>query len=456
VPERLPVDWDPEDRERGAAGGRAIAVRNLCVSVPALFVAFAVWMVWSGVVVRLGDVGFALTTDQLFWLAALPGLSGATLRIFYAFAVPIFGGRRFTAWSTASLLAPAVGVGVVVQDPATPFPALVAVALLCGLGGANFASSMSHVSFLVPRARKGLALGLNGGLGNLGVSGTQALLPLAVGAGFLGALAGPPQQTAAGPVWLQNAALIWVPAIVVCAAAAWLGMNDLASARASLREQLGVLRERHTWMLCGLYLGTFGSFIGFSAALPLLARTQFPGVDPMAWAFLGPLVGSLVRPAGGWLSDRMGGARITVAAFAVMILALGAVLLSLPRAGAAGSFAGFVAAFLVLFAASGVGNGSTFRMIPAVFAALHGRRAGAAPAERAEASRRAARDGAAVVGFSSAVAAYGAFLVPRALGASLGATGGPAAAFVAMALVYAACLAAAWVVYARRGVEDAA
>ncbi|MFT3914523.1 MAG: NarK family nitrate/nitrite MFS transporter [Anaeromyxobacteraceae bacterium] len=446
--------WDPEDRTAWEAGGSAIAQRNLWLSIPALLLAFAVWMVWSVVVVRLPEVGFPFTTDQLFWLAALPGLSGATLRIFYSFAVPVFGGRRWTAISTASLLVPAVGIGWAVQDPSTSYATMLVLALLCGLGGGNFASSMANISFFFPKDRKGIALGLNAGLGNLGVSTMQFVVPLVVTTSVFGALGGQPQVTAkGGAVWLQNAGFIWVPFVVASVVAAWFGMNDLASARASFREQAVVFRRGHNWIMCWLYTGTFGSFIGFSAGLPLLAKALFPGVNPVKYAFLGPLVGALARPVGGWLADRLGGARVTLWNFGAMAAFAAGVLAFLPRGGAPGSFPGFLAMFLLLFATSGIGNGSTFRMIPVMFATFHERRAGADATALGLARRDAAKESAAVIGFSSAIAAYGAFFVPRAFGASMSATGSPAAAIVGFIVVYLSCIAVTWWVYARRGAE---
>ena len=310
----LITSWNPEDRAFWQAEGKAVATRNLWLSIPALFLSFAVWMVWSVVIVRLPEVGFRYTTDQLFWLAALPGLSGATLRIFYAFVVPIFGGRLWTALSTASLLVPALGIGFAVQDPSTSYGTMLLLALLCGLGGGNFASSMSNISFFFPKAQKGTALGLNAGLGNLGVSAMQFVIPLVVTVGAFGALGGAPQPLVdgrGGHLWLQNAGFVWVPFILTSAVAAWFGMNDLATAKASFRDQAVVFRRKHNWLMCWLYLGTFGSFIGYSAGLPLLVKSQFPGVDPVRYAFLGPLVGALARPVGGWLADRLGGARVS-------------------------------------------------------------------------------------------------------------------------------------------------
>jgi NNP family nitrate/nitrite transporter-like MFS transporter len=448
--------WNPEDAGFWTSTGSAVATRNLWISIPALFLAFAVWMVWSVVVVQLPAVGFPYTTDQLFWLAALPGLSGATLRIFYSFLVPIFGGRRFTVVSTASLLVPALGIGRAVQDPTTSYGTLLVLALLCGLGGANFASSMANISFFFPKARKGTALGLNAGLGNLGVSGMQFLVPLVVTAGVFGAAGGGPQVVAktGQAVWLQNAGFVWVPFVIAATIAAWVGMNDLATAKASFREQAVVFRRKHTWLMCWLYTGTFGSFIGYSAGLPLLVKTQFPGVDPIRYAFLGPLVGALLRPVGGWLADRLGGARVTFWNFVVMAAAALGVLVFLPEGGRGGSFGGFLAMFLVLFATSGIGNGSTFRMIPVIFSTHHERLAGGGGhAARELAKKDAAKEAAAVLGFASAIAAYGAFFIPRAFGISMKATGSPAGALLGFVVVYVSCLAVTLWFYARRKAE---
>jgi NNP family nitrate/nitrite transporter-like MFS transporter len=451
------VRWDPEDRALWDAEGKRIATRNLWISIPALLLSFAVWMVWSVVVVRLPEVGFPFTTDQLFWLAALPGLSGATLRIFYSFMVPIFGGRRWTTLSTASLLLPAVGMGFAVQDPGTSYGTMLILALLCGFGGGNFASSMANISFFFPRAQKGTALGLNAGLGNLGVSTMQFVVPLVITAGVFGALGGPPQQLlrpGGGAIWLQNAGFVWVPFVAASAIAAFLGMNDIASARASFREQSVIFRRKHNWIMCWLYIGTFGSFIGYSAGLPLLIKSQFPGVDAVRYAFLGPLVGALIRPVGGWLSDKLGGARVTFWNFIAMAAFAAGVLAFLPKGGQGGSFAGFLAMFLLLFFTSGVGNGSTFRMIPVMFGTFHERLAqGRGPEAQEQARKDSAREAAAVIGFSSAVAAYGAFFIPRAFGISMRSTGNPAGAFFFFIAVYVSCIALTWWFYSRRNAE---
>jgi len=444
--------WDIEDKTFWVAEGRLVAQRNLWISIPALLLSFAVWMVWSVVVVRLPEIGFTFTTDQLFWLAALPGLSGATLRIFYSFMVPVFGGRNWTVISTTSLLIPAIGIGFAVQDPATSYGTMLGLALLCGLGGGNFASSMANISFFFPKDQKGTALGLNAGLGNLGVSVMQFVVPLVITAGVLGTLGGPPQPLAkGGALWLQNATLVWVPFIVVCVLAAWFGMNDIASAKASFRDQSTIFRRKHNWIMCWLYTGTFGSFIGFSAGLPLLIKAQFPGVDPVKYAFLGPLVGALARPMGGWFSDKLGGARVTLWNFAAMAAFAGGVLFFLPGGDSPGNFPGFLAMFLLLFLTSGVGNGSTFRMIPVMFLTFHERLArDLGPIALVQAKKDAAKESAAVIGFSSAVAAYGAFFIPRAFGISIKSTGSPSAAFVGFIAVYGVCIAITWWFYARK------
>jgi NNP family nitrate/nitrite transporter-like MFS transporter len=447
--------WNPEDEGFWAARGQHIAARNLWLSIPALALAFAVWMVWSAVVVHLPAVGFRYSTNQLFWLAALPALSGATLRIVYSFAVPVFGGRRWTAWATAILLLPALGIGFAVQNPATPYEAMLGLALLCGLGGGHFASAMANLSFFYPKARKGYALGLCAGLGHLGVPLAQVVVPLVVAAGVFGALGGAPQATADGtPLWLQNAGFVWVPFIAASALAAWFGMDDLAEARAGFAEQAVIFRRRHNWLMCWLYVGTFGSFIGYAAGFPLLAHSQFPDADVLLVAWIGPLLGALARPLGGWLADRVGGARVTLWSFVAMALGVLAVLLCLPRGGNGGSFAGsyvgFLAAFVVLFVASGIGNGSAFRMIPLIFLAERQRAAEPTPSAQAQAVRDGNREGAAALGFASAVGAYGGFFIPKSYGTSIALTGGPEAALAAFVVFYLSCLAITWWYYARQ------
>jgi NNP family nitrate/nitrite transporter-like MFS transporter len=451
----LIAEWNPEDRGFWQKSGSSVAQRNLWISIPALTLAFAVWMVWSVVVVNLPQVGFRFSTNQLFWLASLPALCGATLRIFYSFAVPIFGGRRWTAISTASLLLPAGGIGLAVQNPGTPYEIFVLLALLCGFGGGNFASSMSNISFFFPKEKKGTALGLNAGLGNLGVSLVQFVVPVVINMSLFGDLGGQPQAvTKAGGamvLWLQNAGYVWVPFVAASALAAWFGMNDLAEAKASFADQAVIFKRQHNWWMCWLYLGTFGSFIGYSAGFPLLIKSQFPGVNALQYAWLGPLVGALVRPLGGWLSDKVGGARVTFWNFIAMAVGVIAVLQFLPSHGQGGSFAGFLASFLFLFATSGIGNGSTFRMIPVIFLTERTREVvGKSPQAKEQAVKDANKEAAAVLGFSSAVGAYGGFFIPKSYGTSISMTGGPDAALYCFIFFYVTCIAITWFFYSRK------
>jgi MFS transporter, NNP family, nitrate/nitrite transporter len=454
---RVLVDWRPEDAGFWSSRGEAIARRNLWISIPALLLAFAVWMVWSAVVVQLPRVGFPYSADQLFWLAALPGLSGATLRIFYSFMVPIFGGRRWTALSTAALLVPALGIGFAVQDPETPYALFLLLALLCGLGGGNFASSMANISFFFPQAEKGRALGLNAGLGNLGVSVVQLMVPLVITVGMFGALGGAPQQLSdGGRLWLQNAGFVWVPFIVAAALAAWFGMNDIASARASFVEQSIIFQRKHNWVMCLLYTGTFGSFIGYSAGFPLLMQQQYPEANPLHFAFLGPLVGSLARSASGGLADRLGGGRVTFWVFIALALGVILLLFFLSLGNTSAGFWGFLATFLLLFAATGVGNASTFQMIPVIFRIdrerAYAEREGS-PVGPEIIHREAGREAAAVIGFTSAIAAYGAFFIPKSFGSSIALSGGPEAALYGFLLFYILCMVVTWMEYSGRNAE---
>jgi NNP family nitrate/nitrite transporter-like MFS transporter len=446
----LIAEWRPDDPVFWNEKGKAVAARNLWLSVPALFLSFAVWMVWSVVVAKLPSIGFDYTTDQLFWLAALPGLSGATLRVFYSFMVPVFGGRLWTTLTTWSLLAPALGIGFAVQNAETPYWIMLGLALLCGLGGGNFASSMSNIGFFFPRAEKGNALALNAGLGNLGVSAMQFLVPIAITMAVFGSFGGAGQATPAGDtLFVQNAGFIWVPFIVASAFVAWFGMNDLSTAKASFAEQSVIFTRTHNWIMCWLYTGTFGSFIGFSAAFPLLTSTQFPDVNVLQIAFLGPLVGALSRSLTGWVADRFGGARVTLAVFVLMMLGTIGVIYFLVNKTAPGAFWGFFACFMLLFFASGVGNASTFQMIPAIMRKEIARLSSAAPGP--EQLKQAEKESAAITGFTSAIAAYGAFFIPKSFGFSIAETGSATAALIGFLAFYVSCLAITWFVYARPG-----
>jgi NNP family nitrate/nitrite transporter-like MFS transporter len=451
----LLTQWEPENTQFWESTGEQVAIRNLWISIPALMLAFCVWSLWSVIVVNLDKAGFHFTKNELFWLTALPALSGATLRIFYSFLVPVFGGRRFTAVSTASLLIPAFGVGFALRDPSTSYSTLLVLALLCGLGGANFSSSMANISFFFPKARKGFATGMNAGIGNLGVSVVQFVTPIVISTAALSGLFGGGQTYVANGaehnIWLQNAGFVWVPLIAVAAFAAWFGMNDIADAKASFAEQAVIFGRLHNWLMCFLYVGTFGSFIGFSAGLALLTKSEFPAINPTAYAFLGPLAGALARPLGGWVSDRLGGARVTLWTFVAMIAAVFGVIAFLPHGGSAGNFGGFLAMFIVLFALTGIGNGSTFRMIPVIFLTQHQRAAKGQGADAEQkAVQQAGRESAAVLGFSAAIGAYGGFFIPSSFGVSLNLAGSPVIALYCFVAFYVVCAAITWVWYARR------
>lgn len=426
-PGRWIDQWEPEDPVFWHDGGRRIAQRNLGVSVFAEFLGFAVWALWSIVVPQLGAAGFALSLDQQFWLIALPSLVGATLRLPYTFAVPLFGGRNWTIVSALLLLIPTVSIAIIVQRPETAFPVLLVIAALAGVGGGNFASSMANISFFYPEREKGKALGLNAAGGNLGTAAVQLAVPLVI--------------TIGAGVSLERAGLIFIPFILIAAVLAWRLMDNLTPARADFRSFAIAVRNRHTWIISFLYIGTFGSFIGYSGVFPTLLKNQFPQIT-LSVAFLGALVGSLARPLGGIVADRVGGARVTISAFVVMALgAAGAI-----GALRIGSFGLFLASFLILFVATGIGNGATYRMIPAVFAA-------GADATTLATARKAA---AGCIGIAGAIGAFGGFAIPRGFAASTQLTGTLQPALALFIVVYLIMAVTCWSVYARRGSAIAA
>jgi len=436
--------WNPEDETFWQTTGRAVARRNLVWSIFAEHLGFSVWLLWSVVAVSLPAAGFQFSVDQLFWLVAVPNLVGAVMRIPYTTAVARFGGRNWTAVSAALLLVPIGLMVFCVTDPGTPYWMFLLAAATAGLGGGNFASSMANISFFYPERYKGTALGLNAAGGNLGVAVVQLLVPLVIGIGLVGAAQTP-------GVYLQNAPLLWLVPVIAAVGCAWLFMDNLTAAKATIAEQLTALRNKHTWVMSFLYIGTFGSFIGYSAAFPLLIKSQFPGVPAAYLAFLGPLVGSVARPFGGWLSDRIGGARITMWNFALMALGVVGVLTALNLK----SFPFFLLSFLALFVTSGIGNGSTYRMIPAIFRAQALRVSGlsedSAEGETKEkALLTGRREAAAVIGLAAAIGAFGGFLIPRGFGMSIAATGSISVALYVFLAGYGLMLAVTWWFYLRR------
>lgn len=467
--------WNPEDAAVWEGGGSRRAWRNLAISIPSLLLAFSVWMFWSVLAVRMKEAGFPFSDAQLFTLISIAGLVGSTLRIPSSFLVSVAGGRNTIAVTTALLILPALGAGIALQDRNTSFHTFVILATLSGIGGGNFASSMANVPPFWPKRLAGTALGLNGGLGNLGVSVMQFATPLVMGGALFGSLAGAPHLTAAGKsIWIQNGAMLWAPIAALLALAAWFFMDNLpgqdsestplavlrilglhllgflaaglgvlallilqpglggqglilivtilvalgllkllrGTVKQRLDAQLAILRNGHTWSLSFLYLGTFGSFIGLSGALPLLLKVVFgklPGglpnphaPNPLTYAWLGAFVGSVARPLGGWLADRWGGARLAQVSLVLMMIGTLGVAHFLHMAQSAAApetqFVPFLACFLVVFVATGLGNGAVFQMAPAtVGPALAGP----------------------TVGWMSAMAAYGSFLIPAVFKSSV-------------------------------------
>src|SRR5689334_4923172 len=440
-------DWNPEDTAFWESKGKFIARRNLIWSIVAEHIGFSVWAIWSIVAAKLPAAGFHYSTDELFQLVALPGLIGCLMRFPYTFAVTTFGGRNWTIFSAAVLLVPTLCLAYFVSHPETPYWLMLLAAATAGLGGGNFASSMTNISFFYPDRMKGWALGLNAAGGNIGVSSVQLLTPILMGVGLINLY----QATPIGGVYLQNAGLMWVLPIVIAVFGAVFYMNNLTTAKASISNQLAIVKRKHTWIMSYVYIGTFGSFIGYSAAFPLLIKTQFPQVT-IAIAFLGPLVGSLVRPIGGLLADKFGGAILTFWNFIAMAAATIGVLYFVGIK----DFTGFLVMFLILFATTGIGNGSTYRMIPSIFREqnLHKAR-GKGEAARAEALKTASIESGAAVGFIGAIGAVGGFLIPLGFGKSIAMSGGPQLALMIYLAFYAICLATTWWFYLRKGPQSA-
>jgi len=534
-----PNYWDPDDDAFWSREGRRIANRNLWISIPNLLLAFAVWIYWGMVAKYIQQLHFASSGELfnftfmnggepyseagyralLFTLPAVAGLAGATLRIPNSFMIAICGGRNVKFMTSALLILPAVSAGIALQDAATSFWLFIVLAALSGVGGGAFASSMSNISFFFPKAKQGLALGLNAGLGNLGVSVMQFLIPWVITFSLFGALSGDPYEyVAAGAtsrMWIQNAGLVWVPVLLLFSILAFFGMNNLPfhkvgstpvavgkylwltflgfvgaavgivllvlpwgpfpvllktfvvvvvavvvtlaamryltprETRESLDEQFGIFKMKHNWIMTYLYVMTFGSFIGYANAFPKLIDDVFgvvrvgemsgqaTGLSSAAYIWIGAGVGALIRPLGGWLSDKLGGARVTHWDTIVMIAStIGAgyvVSLALESTDPTQYFFPFLGLFIVLFATTGIGNGSTFRMIGVIF-----KKDNRGP----------------VLGWTSAIAAYGAYLIPKIFATQIRA-GTPQNALYGFAAYYATCLALNWWFYARKNAEIA-
>ncbi|MCB1060160.1 MAG: NarK/NasA family nitrate transporter [Calditrichaeota bacterium] len=507
------TNWNVEDNVFWESEGKRIANRNLWISIPCLLCGFAVWMYWSIVTTKMQELGFVFDPDpaknkaMLYTMISIAGLTGATLRIPNSFFVALSGGRNVIVATTALLILPAIGLGLALREPGTSYSTFVVLSALSGIGGGAFASSMSNISIFFPKRVQGTALGLNAGLGNLGVSVMQVLLPFTMTFGMFGAFGGGAYSmpTTGASVWIQNSGFVWVPILLVLTILAWFLMNNMAThnvgsapaaigkmlylttlgfasaavglyllislkvnmwivlpitilltlalirylspekIRTNLKKQYAIFGEKHNWVMTWLYVMTFGSFIGYSAAFPKLIQDVFGYLpdgsinsnapNPFAYAWLGPLVGSLIRPVGGWLSDKFGGARVTHWDTIVMIAAALGVAYNVKAANDAPNpevyFFPFLILFLLLFVTTGIGNGSTFRMIPMIFEPHQ-----AGP----------------VLGWTSAVAAYGAFIIPKVFGAQIQA-GHPEYALYGFAVYYGSCLLVNWWFYARRNAE---
>jgi nitrate/nitrite transporter NarK len=484
-------DWRPEDEAFWENGGQTIAKRNLIWSIFAEHLGFSVWLLWSVSAAMLAKVGFDFTAQQLFFLVAVPNLVGSLIRVPYTFAVPKFGGRNWTVISALLLLIPTLLFAIVVQNPSTPYWVFVLIAATAGFGGGNFASSMANINFFYPAKAKGAALGLNAAGGNIGVALIQFFLPIIVGgAGAFGLI-----KASESGIFLQRAGYLYAALAIVAAVAAYFMMNNLTQAKSKPREQLAVLKYKHTWVMSFLYIGTFGSFIGYSAAMPLLIKINFfrqpiPEIPPLGinfayYAFLGALVGSVARPVGGWLADKYGGAKVTFWTFVAMIVGTLGVLYTLtllkpvpppPPADKLAAikadpssfsypqavvdavnynsdiFPFFLAAFLFVFAATGIGNGSTYRMIPLIQQDRAKKETAEGTPERASALLKATKESSAVIGIAGAIGAIGGFLIPITFGSPWVTDPVEAVktAFVIFTVFYGICLATTWWFYTRK------
>lgn len=434
--------WNPEDEQFWKETGSKFAWRTLTITTITLVLSFATWFLLSALVVRLPNIGFKYTQMQLFWLAAMPGLAGGTLRILHTFLIPLFGTRRVITIATFLKLFPAIGIGLAVMNPQTPFWLFLALAFSAGLGGGDFSSHMPSTSLFFPKRLQGTALGIQAGIGNFGVSLVQFLTPWIIGFAVFGTLAGAPQVFTKGSatkaIWLQNAGFVYVPLLIIMGILAWVFLRSVP-VRASFREQLDIFKNKHTWFCTITYVMTFGSFSGFSAAFPLMIKSLYGGFanapDPLKFAFLGPLVGSLMRVAIGPVSDKTGGAILTTLS-GLMMLASGLVMIfsGVLAPTSMDQFSLFVGLMLLIFLASGMGNASTFRQYPVIFS-------------------KSPRQGAGVIGWTAAIAAYGPFVWSTLIGLAITNTGSPISFFWGIAVYYLIATFINWYYYQRKGCE---
>ena len=430
----LGYDWQPNSPEFWESTAKPIAWRTLWITTYCLLLSFATWFMVSAIAVKLPGIGFKFDPEQLFWLAAMPGLAAGTLRIIHTFLIPVFGTRKTITVSTLLLLSPAIGWGIAVSDPSTSFPVFMLLAFLAGLGGGNFSSFMPSTSLFFPKKLQGTALGIQAGIGNFGVSVAQFLTPAIIGIALVGGSQTFTKDGKTTQIFLQNAAYIWIPLILIGALLSWFGLKSVP-VQASFKEQLDIFKEKHTWLMTSLYVMTFGSFSGLGAAFPLLIKQlfgSFPNApDPLKYAFLGPLVGAAVRAAFGPIADKIGGAKVTMIS-AIGLIGCGIAIVPFVNPTSMDQWNGFLWLMLGLFFFSGIGNASTFKQIPMIFPA---RQAGG------------------VIGWTSAIAAYGPFIFSVLLGRIMGKGHDASAFFVGLTVFYVINLGINYWFYARKSAE---
>ncbi len=419
--------WNPEDAGFWEKYGKRIATQNLYTSTWALVLSFVVWTLWATIAAKLKFIGFNFSDDQIFTLAALPGLVGATGRLFYTYLPGLIGGRNSTFITTALLLLPLFGLGRALQDPTTSYETFVLLVSFIGIAGANFSASMANIGFFFPKANKGFALGINAGIGNLGVSLIYLTAPILLGWN-LSSLFGEGVPGPDGMMYVQNVCYFWTIPTALTLVLVWLFMDNLPLPKQSPKSMMSIFGNKHTWLMCWIYTCGFGSFIGFSAALGLLVAKEFPEMPFSYAAFLGPFIGAGIRPVGGLLADKMdSGSRVTLISLFVMLGASFLVLFGVE----AHRFPVFFGAFLLLFLTTGFINGASFRMIPYIFNnPFHS---------------------SLVTGFTAAIAAYGAFFIPKLFGFAYANYGVVAPAFYILIAFTVSTIVITWYFYDRKG-----
>lgn len=427
-------DWQPNTPEFWESTAKPVAWRTLWITTYCLLLSFATWFMVSAIVVKLTGIGFKFTPPQLFWLTAMPGLAAGTLRIVHTFLIPVFGTRKTITVSTLLLLIPAIGWGMAVGNPTTSLSTFMVLAFLAGLGGGNFSSFMPSTSLFFPKKLQGTALGIQAGIGNFGVSVVQFLTPAIIGLALVGGTQTFVKAGKSSEIHLQNAAFVWVPLVILGVFMAWFGLRSVP-VQATFKEQLDIFKEKHTWLMTSLYVMTFGSFSGLSAAFPLLIKQLyggFPGApDPLKYAFLGPLVGAGIRAAVGPIADKVGGAKVTMVS-ALGLIACAVAIVPFTSPTSMDQWGGFLWLMLGLFFFSGIGNASTFKQMPMIFPP---RQAGG------------------VIGWTSAIAAYGPFIFSVLLGKIMGTGHNASPFFIGISVFYVLNLLLNYWFYARKGAE---